>query len=51
MPNLMNITPDHAYLRIRGVRAETAQQFGIAMGWSPEVLPDRILFPIHDARG
>lgn len=47
----MNINLDHPYLRTRGVTAETARQFGVGSGWSPDVLPDRLLFPIHDAGG
>jgi len=45
MPIPMNVRPTHAHLCTRSVTAETAQQFGIGMRRSPEVLPDGILFP------
>ena len=48
---LKSLDPDHAYLKERGVTAETIAAFGIGMCIGKGIMAGRIAIPIHNEHG
>lgn len=48
---LRGVDRSHAYLRGRGILAETAARFGVGFYAGPGLMSGRVVIPIHDPRG